>query len=110
MFKKVVSIGLVFFLGAVLLFCCGKNNSNETPKATTVNIQKVKLDVQGMTCTGCEYGVETALKKIAGVTKAEADFVSGSAEVEFDPQQVTVDKLVEAVNKTGFTAKAPQLN
>lgn len=110
MFKTVVSLGLVFLLGAALLFCCGKNHSDETPKATTVNIQKVKLDVQGMTCTGCEYGVETALKKIAGVTKAEADFASKSAEVEFDPKVANVDQLVEAVNQSGYQAQGPKLN
>jgi copper chaperone CopZ len=107
-------MGVVALLGAALVFGCGKYNENtpipETKEVATASIQKVKLDVQGMVCTGCEIGVETALKKLAGVTGADADFASKSAEVEFDPQQVTVDKLVEAVNKTGFTAKAPQLN
>ena len=63
-----------------------------------------------MTCSGCEFGVETALKKVDGVKQAEASFDKKSAEVEFDPSVAKVDQLVEAVNQAGFKAKTTNLN
>ncbi len=113
MLKKVLSVALVGLLGGALIFGCGKDDGKDLPESkemAAANIQKVKLDIEGMTCTGCEYSVETALTKIAGVTNAEADYEGKSAEVAFDPEVAAVAQLVEAVNKTGFKAKAEELN
>lgn len=113
MLKKVLSVAFVGLLGGALIFGCGKGdrkNQPESQKMAAANVRMVKLDIEGMTCTGCEYGVKTALEKIDGVTKAEADFEAKSAEVEFDPEVATVAQMVEAVNQTGFTAKAPETN
>lgn len=89
MLKKLLSVGLVSVVGAVLFFACGKyheqQQSNRAQEVAAANIQKVTLDVQGMTCSGCEFGVEGALKKVAGVSNADADVASNSAVVEFDP-------------------------
>ena len=110
MSRKLVSVGLVSLLFAVLLVCCGQNNeqssSNTSKEVVTMNVKKVTLDVQGMTCSGCEHAVESALKKIDGVAKAKADFTHDMAEVQFDPDIISVEQLVDAVNGTGFSAKA----
>ena len=63
-----------------------------------------------MTCSGCEYNVESALKKIDGVTKVKAAFARHAAEVEFDPETATVAQLVQAVNGLGYTAEEQKLN
>ncbi len=115
MLAKFLSVGIVAVLAATLFLSCGKYNekgqANDSKEvATAMNVAKVTLDVQGMTCSGCEYSVKSALKEIAGVTKAEASFANKSAEVEFDPEVATVAQLVEAVNKTGFKAQAPKSN
>lgn len=114
MLKKLVSVGLISILVAVFLVSCGQNNeqsNSETSEAVaTANLKKVTLDVQGMTCSSCEYKVESALKKVDGVAKVKANYAESNAEVEFDPQIVSVEKLVEAVNEIGYSAKAPDLN
>jgi copper chaperone CopZ len=68
----------------------------------------VTLDVKGMTCSGCEYSVESALKKVKGVTAADADFKKANAVIEYDTKAVKVERLVEAVNKTGYKATEPE--
>ncbi len=112
--KKFLSLGLVVLLGTALIFGCAKTNEKtqtEKPGETVaINVQKVKLDIEGMTCSGCAFGVETALKKVAGVKQVEASFDEKSAEVEFDPTIAKVDQLVEAVSKAGFKAKAGNMN
>ena len=114
MIKKFLSLGLVVLLGAALILGCVKTKEKtqtEKPGETVaINVQKVKLDIEGMTCSGCAFGVETALKKVAGVKQVEASFDEKSAEVEFDPTIAKVDQLVEAVSKAGFKAKAGKMN
>jgi len=108
--KNFLSLGLVLLLGAALIFSCAKTQTEKPGEAIAVNVQKVKLDIEGMTCSGCAFGVETALKKVDGVKLAEASFDEKFAEVEFDPSVAKFDQLVEAVNKAGFKAKATNLN
>ncbi len=61
-----------------------------------------RLLVAGMTCSGCEYNVSTALRLVPGVLSAEADHASGVALVRFDPSTTSLERLAEAVRTTGY--------
>lgn len=113
MFKSILSMGVVVTLAGGLLIRCGQkdgNSSKTNQEVAAVNVEKLTLEVKGMTCSGCEGAVESALKKVDGVAKVKADYQNDRAEVEFDPQKASVDKLVAAVNGSGYTAKPPQTN
>jgi len=61
------------------------------------------IDVQGMSCDGCEETVKDALGDVPGVTDATADRETGSATVEGDAERAA---LVEAVEQAGYDASA----
>jgi copper chaperone CopZ len=63
-----------------------------------------RLLVAGMTCSGCEYNVTTALRLVAGVLEAEADHVSGEVEVRYDPGTTGLAELAAAVRAGGYRA------
>ena len=44
------------------------------------------------------------MERLQGVKRAEVSFQAAEAMVEFDPSQVTVDQMVDAVNRAGFKA------
>lgn len=48
--------------------------------------------------------VRRALEGLEGVEKAEVSFTRGEARVRYAPQKVTVEAMIEAVNKAGFQA------
>jgi copper chaperone CopZ len=48
--------------------------------------------------------VKRALEGLKGVSRAQVSFRDKEARVTFDPAQVTVDQLVEAVVRAGFRA------
>ena len=52
--------------------------------------------------------VETALKSTEGVKNAQVSYERGIAKVRYDDQKVTVAKLREVVNNTGFTCEASE--
>jgi len=63
---------------------------------------QTKLNVSGMSCDGCVRHVRKALEKMPGVeTKSVA---IGTAEVGYDPNQVTVEQITEALRKAGYPA------
>jgi mercuric transport protein len=64
--------------------------------------QTVTIRVEGMHCGGCSSSVTKALKATEGVEDAQVSFEKGEAVVKYDDQKVTVAKLREVINGTGF--------
>lgn len=70
--------------------------------------ETVSLAVEGMTCASCTFAVKAALKKLDGVEGAKVSFREKSAVVTYDPQRVTPDDMVSAIDDTGFAASLPE--
>ncbi|CAG0995773.1 Copper-exporting P-type ATPase [Burkholderiales bacterium] len=64
-----------------------------------------KFAVQGMTCGGCTSSVTRVLKALPGVSEATVSLTPGGAEVEYDPDQVSAEKIVAAISRAGFEAQ-----
>lgn len=78
--------------------------------ASEANIIFAEFEIEGMTCTGCEHGVNFALKEQAGVIAAQASYENGTATVEFDKSKVDVKTLADAVTKqTGYSVISHKL-
>ena len=67
-----------------------------------VEAEVIQVSVDGMTCGGCSSKVSQALTKVNGVKEQKVCHVSKKAVVTFDPNKVTNDKIVAAINGTGF--------
>lgn len=61
------------------------------------------LQVDGMSCTGCERNVQFALSSLPGVNRVKADHRAKTVEVDFDPGQTTEDEVRRAVEDIGYT-------
>jgi copper chaperone len=61
------------------------------------------LDVDGMTCEGCENNVQFALGGINGVTAVDADHEARTVTVDFDANAVDEPALGEAIEAMGYT-------
>ena len=64
-----------------------------------------KLSVTGMHCGNCQEKVAKALRGVVGVYSAIVDWQDGEAEVDFNDDSVTTDRLLAAVQQAGYTAK-----
>lgn len=62
------------------------------------------LDIEGMSCGHCLNAVNKALSGLDGVTVKEVRM--GRATVDYDPQRVGQDDIVEAVGDAGYRATA----
>lgn len=61
--------------------------------------------VEGMTCGGCEAGVKLKLRRLDGVEEAEASYEKSRARVTYDPAEVTVERIIEAIEELGYEAE-----
>jgi copper chaperone len=67
----------------------------------------LKLSIEGMHCEGCVRRVTTALQVVKGV---EGDSVEvGSVQTTFDPDRASVEEILSAVNRIGFSARVAAL-
>lgn len=60
------------------------------------------LPIVGMTCANCVATVERNLKKLEGVHLASVNLSSERAAIEFDPNRVKIDDLVERIRYAGY--------
>jgi Cu+-exporting ATPase len=73
-----------------------------------VPIETLTLPIQGMTCASCVSRVEAALRDVPGVLRAEVNFASESAQVEYLPSTADPHDLVKAVRQAGYAATLPE--
>jgi len=65
--------------------------------------ERVRLDLEGMTCASCASRIERKLNKLEGV-EATVNYATDEAAVTFDPSEVAVADLLAAVEAAGYHA------
>lgn len=63
---------------------------------------KVEFDITGMTCAACATKIEKRLNKLDGVDKAGVNFALETVLVEYNPNQISVPDMKEAIKKLGY--------
>jgi P-type Cu+ transporter len=68
---------------------------------------QVALAITGMSCAACARHIEQSLSATAGVRRANVNFATSRATVEYDPAATDVQHLVDAVKDAGYRASKP---
>jgi Cu+-exporting ATPase len=68
--------------------------------------ERVRLEIEGMTCASCAARIERSLNRLEGV-EATVNYAAEEATVAFDPARLDVARLIEAVQATGYGAALP---
>ena len=63
------------------------------------------LRAEGFSCPSCVAKIEKRVGRLQGVDRVKVHFASARIEVDHDPEAATVDDLVAAVAKAGYTAR-----
>jgi len=74
---------------------------------TTSAPERVRLEVEGMTCAACASRIERKLNKLDGV-EATVNYATEEAAVSFDASKLDVDALITAVEAIGYGAGLPR--
>ncbi len=66
----------------------------------------VTFKIGGMRCDGCAERIRTLLAAVPGVREASASFAGRVALVRYNPHATRENRLLEVIEKAGFTADA----
>lgn len=72
------------------------------------SVQTLTLDIEGMTCAGCEGHVKTAVGKLPGILETRVSYEQGRAVVRFDETQTSAAAISAAVDETGYRVTQSQ--
>ena len=64
--------------------------------------------IEGMNCNHCANTIKTIVEKQSGVQMATVSFDEGHARVLYDPQAISEDRLVAAIQEPGFKVVSRQ--
>jgi copper chaperone len=68
--------------------------------------ETVTVQVDGMTCTGCEQRIGNALRRVDGVREVAADYTSGRVQVRFDPETTGPATVIDRITLAGYTVRS----
>ncbi len=76
----------------------------EAVNDTESTLEKVTLKINGMSCSACGAKIEKALKEIEGIVKANVNFATEKAMVEYNPQKARLSEIKKSIMKLGYEA------
>ena len=72
---------------------------------TTATTTRTVLRAEGLSCPSCVAKIEKRVGRLEGVSAVKVHFASARIEVDHDPALASVDDIVAAVAKAGYTAR-----
>lgn len=65
-------------------------------------MEKVTLNVKGMSCGHCVKAVEGSVGALSGVQSVKVDLKAATVDVVFNNQEVNLDKIKETIDDQGY--------
>ncbi|MEF8808480.1 heavy metal translocating P-type ATPase [Natronomonas sp.] len=62
------------------------------------------IEIVGMHCTNCSESVEDALDDVPGVVRADVNYATDEANVEFNPEEFSIEDAYDAIDDAGYEA------
>lgn len=72
-------------------------------------MKEKKFDITGMTCSACSSRVEKATSKLEGMGDVSVNLLTNSMKVQYDEDQLSMEDIIEAVEKAGYGASAAEM-
>jgi copper chaperone len=66
-------------------------------------VERLSLQIEGMSCGHCVAGVRRALESVEGVQAERVEV--GSASVVYDPGLADVHRIKQAIEEAGYAAR-----
>ncbi len=66
-------------------------------------MESTTLVAPDISCEHCQHAIEGALGNVEGVNAVNVDIPTKSVHINYDPQKVTLGKIEEVLDDTGYT-------
>ena len=91
----------------ILVIACQNTDKKEkeTNDMEALSTVSYEIDIDGMTCTGCEETIKAGINRLEGVKMVEAHHTHGHAIVEFIEGKTDTTAIKEAITGSGYLVK-----
>jgi copper chaperone len=66
-------------------------------------MESTSLVAPDISCEHCQHAIEGAVGELEGVNSVKVDIPSKTVDINYDPQKVTLEKIEEVLDDTGYT-------
>lgn len=93
-----------------VLFACNsqtKSTDESAEKVQSANPEwvEVVLDVDGMTCDGCENAIKAGVESLDGIELVESSWEEGWTKVKFDQSLTSAEDIEGKITETGYVVE-----
>ena len=97
-------------VAGAMMFACNNEtkSSNEAAsesQAVAAEWVEVVLNVDGMTCTGCENAIKSGVESLEGIASVESSFEEGWTKVKYDMSLTSVEDIQGKITDTGYVVE-----
>ncbi len=71
-------------------------------------MKKITLLIDGMSCASCAMGLEKGLQETEGIKSAAVNFASAKAHLEYDPDILSEEAVLQRVKDAGYSGTIEQ--
>ena len=72
--------------------------------------KEIFIKIKGMHCNSCAKIIQEKLLKLDGVKEAKVSYLDENAEIKFEPEKTSLNKIEEALNEVGYRIKKEPSN
>ncbi|MFC0477392.1 copper chaperone CopZ [Robertmurraya sp. GLU-23] len=65
-------------------------------------MEKITLNVQGMSCGHCVKAIEGSVGELKGVSKVKVNLEDSKVDVEYNASEVSLDTIKETIDDQGY--------
>ncbi len=94
---------LLLSAGIVVVTSCGGRKQDKLPGTGTAST--IEVNIEGMTCTGCEQTIQRNVGKLEGIKSVRATFTDGRAVIEYFPDKTDTAEIKESITGSGYPVK-----
>ena len=71
-----------------------------------MNQRRSRIDIQGMSCANCSQTIADAVGSLHGVADADINFATDEGSVEYDPDEISLEEIYDAIEDAGYAPVA----
>jgi copper chaperone len=101
---------MLVLMAALLMVGC--NNTTKKSEAEASDVEspaaewvEVTLNVDGMTCDGCENAIKAGVESLDGIAAVESSHEEGWTKVKYDKAQTSMEDIQAKITDTGYEVK-----
>ena len=77
---------------------------NKYIKVNQDGLYEINLIIEGIHCSACVWLNEKVLHKLEGIIEASINYTNNKAKVVWDPEELTLSKIIETIRTIGYNA------